>query len=129
MSLSSQPLRARRRTQGVTQLGGDVVAFGKVRPVRESLGGSADSYADSFPALYGRAYRVAYRFLGSEAQAQDVAQETLARAYAHWARMGTHAQGWCVTVASRLAVDALRARTRRQLVEAAEPMTAASDSA
>jgi RNA polymerase sigma-70 factor (sigma-E family) len=109
---------AARVLNGVTQLGGDVVAFGKVRPVRESLGGSADSYADVFPVLYTRAYRVAYRFLGSQAAAQDVAQETLARAFAHWRSVGGHAEGWCVTVASRLAIDSIRRRARQQLVEA-----------
>ena len=123
----------------MTETADDTVVFVKARPGRDRRRDVAaagpdsvpdlapESFADSFAPLYARAYRVAYRLLGSEPAAQDVAQETMARAYARWSRVSDHSVAWCVTVASRLAVDGLRTRSRRRLVdtdEIAEPGSA-----
>jgi RNA polymerase sigma factor (sigma-70 family) len=51
--------------------------------------------------------------LGSEAEAQDVAQEAYLRAYRSWDRFdGTDARAWLYTIALRLAFNELRRRRR-----------------
>jgi RNA polymerase sigma factor (sigma-70 family) len=58
------------------------------------------------------AYRVAFRILGDREEARDVAQEALARAYAHWSRVGPYDEAWISRVAANLALDVARARGR-----------------
>ncbi len=70
------------------------------------------SFEEVFPVLIRDAYRVAYRLLGDRGEAEDVAQEACARAYSRWSTIRDHAEPWCVRVASNLALDLLRARTR-----------------
>jgi RNA polymerase sigma-70 factor (sigma-E family) len=69
-------------------------------------------FEEVFPVLIRDAYRVAYRLLGDRSEAEDVAQEACARTYSRWTSVRDHAEPWCVRVASNLALDALRARTR-----------------
>lgn len=45
-------------------------------------------FEEVFDDLFGRAFRVARRILGDPTTAEDVAAETLARAFAHWRRIG-----------------------------------------
>jgi RNA polymerase sigma-70 factor (sigma-E family) len=66
-----------------------------------------------FDDLAKLAYRVAYRLLGSRPEAEDVAQEALIRAYARWRRVQGHAEPWVARVATNLALDELRRRSRR----------------
>jgi RNA polymerase sigma-70 factor (sigma-E family) len=73
---------------------------------------SVISFEEAFPVLVRDAYRVAYRLLGDRAEAEDVAQEACARAYSRWSSVRDHAEPWCVRVASNLAMDRLRSRTR-----------------
>ena len=73
---------------------------------------SSPTFEEVFPVLIRDAYRVAYRLLGDRGEAEDVAQEACARAYSRWSTVRDHAEPWCVRVASNLALDALRARTR-----------------
>jgi RNA polymerase sigma-70 factor (sigma-E family) len=73
---------------------------------------SSLTFEEVFPVLVRDAYRVAYRLLGDRTEAQDVAQEACARTYSRWASVRDHAEPWCVRVASNLALDLLRARTR-----------------
>ena len=70
------------------------------------------TFEEVFPVLIRDAYRVAYRLLGDRGEAEDVAQEACARAYSRWSSVRDHAEPWCVRVASNLALDLLRARTR-----------------
>src|ERR1700734_1724669 len=70
------------------------------------------TFEEVFPVLVRDAYRVAYRLLGDRTEAEDVAQEACARTYSRWATVRDHAEPWCVRVASNLALDLLRARTR-----------------
>jgi RNA polymerase sigma-70 factor (sigma-E family) len=70
------------------------------------------TFEEVFPVLIRDAYRVAYRLLGNRTEAEDVAQEACARTYSRWASVRDHAEPWCVRVASNLALDLLRARTR-----------------
>ena len=74
------------------------------------------SFERSFDDLAAVAYRVAYRLLGSRADAEDVAQEAVARAYARWRQVRPHAEPWVARVATNLALDQLRARARRPQV-------------
>ena len=73
---------------------------------------AAPSFEEVFPVLIRDAYRVAYRLLGDRSEAEDVAQEACARTYSRWSSVRDHAEPWCVRVASKLALDVLRARTR-----------------
>jgi RNA polymerase sigma-70 factor (sigma-E family) len=73
---------------------------------------SSLTFEEVFPILIRDAYRVAYRLLGDRSEAEDVAQEACARAYSRWSSVKDHAEPWCVRVASNLALDLLRARTR-----------------
>lgn len=73
---------------------------------------AAPSFEEVFPVLIRDAYRVAYRLLGDRSEAEDVAQEACARTYSRWSTVRDHAEPWCVRVASNLALDVLRARTR-----------------
>jgi RNA polymerase sigma factor (sigma-70 family) len=91
---------------------------------------SENRFTMEFPALHRRAYGVAYRLLGLTGPAEDIAQETLARAYARWARIGDDPTGWCVTVAFNLTMDQLRTaerdrRRHRQLIAIGGPTSAA----
>ncbi len=84
------------------------------------------SYEAQFPALHRRAYAVAYRLLGLTDKAEDIAQETMARAYVRWAKIGDDPTGWCVTVAVNLTLDQLRSaerdrRRQRQLIALDSP--------
>ena len=43
----------------------------------------------------GAAYRVGYRLLGERTAAEDIAAETLARAYSRWSSLtAMHRRGW-----------------------------------
>ena len=70
---------------------------------------------DTFQDLRGRLFSLAYRMLGSRAEAEDVVQET----YVRW-HQAEHAavrtpEAWLVTTATRLAIDRLRAlKTQRE---------------
>jgi RNA polymerase sigma-70 factor (sigma-E family) len=66
------------------------------------------AFDDEFDTLYRLAYRVAYRFLGSRADAEDAAQEALARACIRWPRVDGHAEAWVSRVTANLAIDFLR---------------------
>src|SRR5262249_57892629 len=71
-------------------------------------------FEEAFEDLYLRAYGVAYQLLGRRSEAEDVAQETLARAFVRWRRIRSYAEAWVVRVAGNLAIDAWR---RRQPVD------------
>src|SRR5206468_11018739 len=77
--------------------------------------GVSDDRAGGFEEHRSRLFGVAYRMLGSRAEAEDVVQE----AYLRWHRAHRTAirdpQAWLVTTATRLAIDRLRAlQTQRQ---------------
>ncbi len=69
-------------------------------------------FEEAFEELYVRAYGVAYQLLGRRSESEDVAQETLARAFVHWRKIRAYAEAWVVRVAGNLAVDTWR-RLRR----------------
>jgi RNA polymerase sigma factor (sigma-70 family) len=65
-------------------------------------------FDDEFRDLAALAYRVAYRILGDRTTAEDVAQESLARAYQCWVKISEYRQAWVARVAGNLAIDQLR---------------------
>jgi RNA polymerase sigma factor (sigma-70 family) len=103
----------------------------RVELVDEPVISSAHSVAidlvfeEAFEDLYVRAYGVAYQLLGRRSEAEDVAQETLARAFVRWHKIGAYAEAWVVRVAGNLAIDAWR-RLQRVDTDAATERYAAS---
>ena len=87
-------------------------------PVDDSVTPSVDPatidlvFEEAFEDLYLRAYGVAYQLLGRRSEAEDVAQETLARAFVRWRKVRSYAEAWVVRVAGNLAIDAWRRRQR-----------------
>jgi DNA-directed RNA polymerase specialized sigma24 family protein len=68
----------------------------------------AEISVTTFEALRGRLFGLAYRMLGSRADAEDVVQET----YLRWHQVPRGSiespEAWLVTTTSRLAIDRLR---------------------
>jgi RNA polymerase sigma-70 factor (ECF subfamily) len=77
-----------------------------------------ETFSAAFEELFRRAGIVAFRILGDNASAEEIAAEALARAYEHWHRIADlpYRDGWVLRVASNLAID--RARRRRPEVPA-----------
>lgn len=73
------------------------------------------SYDENFAGLYRISYRVAFRILGSSAEAEDVAQETMAKAYSRWWRIRPDAPRWVSRVSANGAIDVWRKRSRTEL--------------
>jgi RNA polymerase sigma factor (sigma-70 family) len=87
--------------------------------------GRGGGFEESFEPLRRVAYRVAFRLLGQRQAAEDVAAETLARAYSRWSSVADHAEPWVVTVATNLSLDVGRRRAkeagRRVLIDESAP--------
>jgi len=75
-------------------------------------------FEEAFEDLYTRAYGIAYQLLGRRSEAEDVAQETLARAFVRWRKIRSYAEAWVVRVSGNLAIDTWR-RLRRVDTDAA----------
>ena len=75
-----------------------------------------DGFEAAFDDLFAAARRVAVRLVGGGAEADDVAAEALARAYARWPKVRDleYRDAWVMRVAANVALDALR-RAKRPL--------------
>ena len=75
----------------------------------------------AFPAIYERyrptARRVAHGIIGNREEAEELAQEAMLRVYQALARFegDYNLQSWVIRIASNVALDAARARSRRPL--------------
>lgn len=73
----------------------------------------ADPVAEAFEAQRDRLRAVAYRMLGSHADAEDVVQETWLRLSRQDAATIHNLAGWLTTVVGRISLDVLRSRQAR----------------
>src|SRR4029450_3148120 len=64
--------------------------------------------ASAFEAVRGRLFGLAYRMLGSRADAEDIVQEASVRWHGAEHDRIEKPEAWLVTTASRLAIDRLR---------------------
>ena len=87
------------------------------------------TFDDCFDALASVGYRVAYRLLGDRSDAEDTAQEAVARAFARWGRVADHAEPWVARTTANLALDQLRARGRRRRRELRDEPSAGTEAA
>lgn len=73
-----------------------------------------DGFEEAFDGLFRRAMVVSRRVLGDAASAEDTAAETMARAFAHWRKIGEQPwrEGWVVRTATNLSLDVARKRNR-----------------
>ncbi|OUC93516.1 sigma-70 family RNA polymerase sigma factor [Streptosporangium minutum] len=71
---------------------------------------STDSVAEAFEAQRGRLRAVAYRMLGSHADAEDAVQEAWLRLSRQDAATIHNLAGWLTTVVGRISLDVLRSR-------------------
>ena len=69
--------------------------------------------AEQFAAHRARLGAIAYRMLGSPAEAEDVIQEVWLRTSGHGVEAVRNLGGWLTTVTARICLDHLRARTLR----------------
>jgi RNA polymerase sigma factor (sigma-70 family) len=71
-----------------------------------------DDFDAAFRRLYRPAFGVAYRIVGNGADAEQLASEALARAFASWRRISRlpHLDAWVMRVTANLALDAARRR-------------------
>lgn len=72
------------------------------------MSSSDRSFDGRFVALASIAYRVGYRLLGDRSAAEEVAQETLARAFVRWSSVSRHDEPWVARVATNLAIGRWR---------------------
>lgn len=82
--------------------------------------GLDDDFEAAFDALFASARRIAVRLVGEGAEADDVAAEALARAYARWSKVAEldYRDAWVMRVTANVALDVLR-RSRRPLPKSA----------
>jgi RNA polymerase sigma-70 factor (sigma-E family) len=84
--------------------------------------GATRRFEEAFADLYRLAYRVSFRMLGNRGDAEDAAQEALARAHLHWSRVREHPEGWVVRVTTNVSIDCIR-RRRGPSTARTEPVT------
>jgi RNA polymerase sigma-70 factor (sigma-E family) len=75
-----------------------------------------DGFEAAFDALFAAARRMAVRLVGDGAEADDVAAEALARAFARWPKIRDldYRDAWVMRVTANVALDGLR-RSRRAI--------------
>jgi RNA polymerase sigma-70 factor (sigma-E family) len=81
--------------------------------------GDRPSFEERFEALAAISYRVGYRLVGDRSEAEDLAQEALARAYASWRKIAAYDEAWVGRVTVNLAIGRWRRHSR--LVVGADP--------
>lgn len=77
------------------------------------------SFEEAFDGCYRAAYRVAFKVLGSPGDAEDLAQESMTRAYLKWKTIRGYAEAWVCRVCLNLALDMVRKRRRAAPVDPA----------
>jgi RNA polymerase sigma-70 factor, ECF subfamily len=72
------------------------------------------AFDERFAALAALSYKVGYRLVGDRNEAEDLAQEALARAFASWRKVAAYDEAWVARVTANLAIG--RWRKSRRLV-------------
>jgi RNA polymerase sigma factor (sigma-70 family) len=85
--------------------------------------GDRPSFEERFDALAAISYKVAYRLVGDRVEAEDLAQEALARAYASWRKVTAYDEAWVIRVTTNLAIGRWR-KHRRTVLSADAPALA-----
>ena len=67
-------------------------------------------FDDEFDELAALAYQTAFRIVGSRAEAQEVAQDTMIKAYLRWRTVRHHARPWVCRVAVNGSLGVVRRR-------------------
>jgi RNA polymerase sigma-70 factor, ECF subfamily len=81
---------------------------------------------EALVARYSRhVYNIAYRMVGNDADARDLAQEAFVRVYRAMGRIDTaaHLEGWLYRIVSNLFIDMLRRRPRARIESLDAPVT------
>ena len=94
--------------------------------VAQQDGGQA-AFEALFQAHWGRVVQVLARLVGDPAEAEDLALDAFWRLYRQPPRQDQNLAGWLYRVATRLGLNALRARRRRQRYEESAGMDALHD--
>lgn len=81
------------------------------------------TFDERFAALAAISYRVAFRLLGDRHEAENLAQEALARAYVRWNRIRTYDEAWVTRVTTNLAIGFWRHHRRTERGESDQPAT------
>jgi RNA polymerase sigma factor (sigma-70 family) len=81
-----------------------------------------EAFIEAYPALFLRASQAAFRVTGDAGVAEELAQETMIRAYTRWSRLDDRRVGWVVTTAVRLAIDRWRREQRRPRRVVSDPI-------
>ena len=100
----------------VSSGGGGLVGYDRL-PAQVRGPSAPDGFDAAFPGLFALAYQVAFRILADRGDAEDVAQEVLARAVLRWRAVADKPGGWVARVAANLAIDRYRRRRRSHLVQ------------
>ena len=87
--------------------------WGRVRSTKGGVMVEDDSLTEQFEASRPRLQAVAYRMLGSRAEAEDAVQETWLRLARTDAALVENLGGWLTTVIARVCLDRLRSRRAR----------------
>jgi RNA polymerase sigma factor (sigma-70 family) len=74
------------------------------------------NFDDEFDELAALAYQTAFRILGSRHEAEEVAQDTMTKAYVRWRTVQRHARPWICRVAVNGSLGIVRRRRRNQHV-------------
>ena len=87
----------------------------------ERCTGVEPGFVDQFVELHRVAYRAAFAVVGIRADAEDMAQEALARALVRWRKVEAYAPAWVARVATNLALDRVRANGRQRPAAVPKP--------
>jgi RNA polymerase sigma-70 factor (ECF subfamily) len=74
-------------------------------------------FDDEFDELAALAYQTAFRILGSRHEAEEVAQDTMIKAYLRWRKVQRHARPWVCRVAVNGSLGIVRRRRRHQQLD------------
>lgn len=86
----------------------EVATRGRLGPVSSDADGLQAGFDALYLDLFVRAQRCARQLLGDRDMAEEIAAETLARAFARWSKVASYAEAWVTRVAINLALDTLR---------------------